>query len=82
AEIVKAAHGDSVSMGSTVTVEKQGADGKQKFKIVGSDEVSTADGKISNHSPLGSVLIGKRKGDSVSVKTPKGVTSYKIVSVE
>lgn len=82
AEIVKEMHGDNVSMGSVVSVEKAGSKGAVKFKIVGSDEVNTADGKISNQSPLGSVLIGKRKGESVSVKTPKGVISYKIVAVE
>jgi transcription elongation factor GreA len=82
AEIVREMHGDIVSMGSFVSVEKQGAKGAQKFKIVGSDEVNTVEGKISNMSPLGSVLIGKRKGETVSVKTPKGVASYKIVSVE
>ncbi len=81
AEIVREMHGDSVSMGSEVTVEKAG-NGKQKFKIVGSDEVDTAAGRISNHSPLGSALIGKRKGESVSVTTPKGTMSYKIVAVE
>lgn len=82
AEIVKEMHGDSVSMGSIVSVEKSGVKGAQKFKIVGSDEVNTIEGKISNQSPLGSVLIGKRKGESVSVKTPKGMVSYKIVSVD
>lgn len=82
AEIVKEMHGDSVSMGSSVSIEKQGAKVVQKFKIVGSDEVNTTEGKISNHSPLGSVLIGKRKGEMVAVKTPKGTISYKIVAVE
>ncbi|HEU0080939.1 MAG TPA: transcription elongation factor GreA [Candidatus Paceibacterota bacterium] len=81
AEIVREAHGDSVSMGSLVTVEKSG-NGKQKFKIVGSDEVDTASGRISNLSPLGSVLVGKRKGESVSVSTPKGIATYRIVAVE
>src|SRR3954469_16241461 len=46
AEIVHEAHGDSVSIGSVVTVEKTGASGKQKFKIVGSDEVNSLEGKI------------------------------------
>lgn len=82
AEIVREAHGDVVSMGSTVTVEKAGAKGALKFKIVGSDEVNTTEGKISNHSPLGSALIGKRKGETVSVHTPKGPISYKITAVE
>jgi transcription elongation factor GreA len=81
AEIVHEMHGDHISMGSLVVIEKQGG-GKQKFKIVGSDEVNTAEGKISNQSPLGSVLVGKKKGESVSVKTPKGTSIYRIVSVE
>lgn len=79
AEIVRAMHGDIVSMGSEVTIES--VKGKQKFKIVGSDEVSMTDGKISNQSPLGSALIGKKKGEIVPVKTPKGSINYKIVSV-
>lgn len=79
AEIVSGERGDVVSMGSTVTVE--GPKGKQVFKIVGSEEVNTAEGRISNHSPIGSVLMGKKKGDTVSVTAPKGQMSYKIVSV-
>lgn len=81
AEIVHETHGDHVSMGSVVTVEKQGMKGNLKFKIVGSDEVNTIEGKISNVSPLGSVLIGKKRGETVTVKTPKGAIVYKIVSV-
>lgn len=82
AHIVREAHGDVVTMGSTVVVEKSGGKDTQEFKIVGSDEVNSSAGKISNHSPLGSVLLGKKRGDSVSVKTPKGATTYKIVSVK
>jgi len=82
AEIVRDAHGEHVTIGSQVAVEKSGAKGTSKFKIVGSDEVNTIEGKISNQSPLGSVLIGKKRGESVSVKTPKGIITYKIVSVE
>jgi transcription elongation factor GreA len=82
AEIVHELHGDSVSMGSEVTVEKAGAKDKQTFKIVGSDETDTLSGKISNLSPLGSALLGKKRGETVKVKTPKGEISYKIVSVK
>lgn len=82
AEIVHDMHGDHVTVGSHVHVEKQGVKGVMKFMIVGSDEVNTAEGKISNQSPLGSLLIGKKRGDSVSVKTPKGVIVYKITSIE
>jgi len=81
AEIVSDHRSDVISMGSTVTVEKQSDKSTQKWKIVGSEEVNTAEGKISNHSPIGSVLIGKKKGDIVPVTTPKGQVSYKIVSV-
>lgn len=81
AEIVHEMHGDHVTIGSVVTVEKQGAKGTSKFTIVGSDEVNTLEGKISNLSPLGSLLISKKRGDTVSVKTPKGSVSYKIVAV-
>ena len=80
-EIMHETHGDSVSMGSEVTVEKAGSKDKSKFKIVGSDEANAAVGKISNLSPLGSKLLGKRKGDSVTVETPKGATVYKIITV-
>lgn len=80
AEIVHEHRGDVVSMGSDVTVEKSGG-AKLKFKIVGSDEVNTAEGKISNLSPIGSALLGKKRGDSVTVATPKGPATYKIVSV-
>ncbi len=82
AEIVHETHGDHVSAGSIVTVEKQGTKDTQKFKIVGSDEVNTTEGKISNLSPLGSILMGKTRGETITVKTPKGSISYKIVAVE
>jgi transcription elongation factor GreA len=82
AEIVHELHGDHVSMGSEVVVEKTGAKDKQTFKIVGSDEADTLSGKISNLSPLGSALIGKKRSETVKVKTPKGEISYKIVSVK
>lgn len=81
AEIVSDHRSDVISMGSTVTVEKQSDKSTQKWKIVGSEEVNTTEGKISNHSPIGSVLIGKKKGDIVAVTTPRGQVSYKIVAV-
>ncbi|MEK7596562.1 MAG: transcription elongation factor GreA [Patescibacteria group bacterium] len=82
AEIVHETHGEHVSIGSIVTVEKSGAKDTQKFKIVGSDEVNTAEGKISNMSPIGAGMLGKKRGETVTVRTPKGAIAYKIVSVE
>lgn len=81
AEIVKEKHGDSVELGSVVVVAKN-ANGNQKFTIVGSDEADMEKSKISNTSPLGVALMGKRTGDEVKVRTPKGNSIFKIVSIE
>ena len=80
-EIVKEKHGDSVELGSVIIVAKSGGE-NQKFTIVGSDEADMANGKISNTSPLGIALMGKKKNDEVKVKTPKGNSVFKIVSIE
>ena len=50
--------------------------------IVGSEEVDTANGKLSNHSPIGAALMGKAKGDTISVLTPKGKVGYKIIDLQ
>jgi transcription elongation factor GreA len=74
-------HGELVVMGSDVTVEKSSGE-KMKVKIVGSEDANVSEGKISNSSPLGAAILGKVKGDTAIVLTPKGKISYKIVSVE
>lgn len=71
----------TVGMGSVVTVKKQGGNGEQSFTLVGSEESNAHNGKISNTSPMGTALIDKKKGDLITVNTPKGETVYKIVSV-
>ena len=66
-------------MGSKVTVK---IDGKEKeYTIVSFNESDPLNGLISNESPLGLAFIGKRKGESVDVETPRGVMHYKIVKV-
>ncbi len=80
-EIVEEKHGDVVGVGSIVIVAKSGGE-NQKFTIVGSAEADMTIGKISNTSPLGVALMGKKKGDEVKVKTPKGDSKFKIVSIE
>lgn len=83
ASIVKEMKSDVVVMGSTVSIERaDGSGAAQTYKLVGSDEVNMAEGKISNISPLGAALFGKKRGETASVKTPKGETKYKIVSVK
>ena len=68
-----------VQIGSTVTVQSD--DGKEKFTIVGSAEAAPAEGRISNESPVGRALLGRKKGDTIVVTVPAGDTSYKILGI-
>jgi transcription elongation factor GreA len=70
---------DHVQIGSTVAVESD--DGKESFTIVGSTEAKPTEGRISNESPVGRALLGKKKGEKVIVKVPAGDFTYKIVSI-
>jgi transcription elongation factor GreA len=80
-QVIKPAGGDVIEIGSKVVVQKEGTSENKNYVIVGSEEADMAKGKISNRSPFGEALFGKRKGDSVSFKTPNGSVHYKIVSV-
>ncbi|MEK7193734.1 MAG: transcription elongation factor GreA [Patescibacteria group bacterium] len=79
--IIKKSEGvDKVSVGSMVTVKK---DGKAfVYHIVGSNETKPEEGKISNESPLGRAFLEHKVGDSVKVVTPKGEATYQITKVE
>jgi transcription elongation factor GreA len=80
ATIIDENHGnDHVQVGSTVVVE--GADGEERYTIVGSAEAKPAEGRISNESPVGRALLGHRKGESVTVRVPAGDFKYKIVGI-
>ncbi|GIW20857.1 MAG: transcription elongation factor GreA [Chloroflexota bacterium] len=70
---------DHVQIGSTVVV--RGADGEERFTIVGSTEARPAEGKISNESPVGRALLGRKPGDTVVVRVPAGDFTYTIVSI-
>jgi transcription elongation factor GreA len=69
-----------VSLGSKVHVELE--EGEQEYIIVGSTEANPDEGKISDQSPIGKALIGKRAGDEVEVEVPSGKIVYKIRHVE
>lgn len=71
---------DAVGIGSVVTV-KRGKDTKT-YTIVGSEETNVAEGKISNKSPLGESLMGKRKGDDFSCTTPSGEVECQILEIK
>ncbi len=70
-----------VKLGSKVTVRNQ--DGEEEhYTIVGSAEASPSDGKISNESPVGSALMGKRVGSVVKAKIPAGTLKLEVITIE
>ena len=77
----ESAASDTITIGCTVTV--QGADGKEaSYKIVGSQEADPMDGKISDESPFGKAMLGKKVGDVVEVEAPIGIVKYEIIKIE
>jgi len=74
--------GTTVKFGATVTLVDEDTEDKVKYKIVGDTEASVKDGKVSISSPIARALIGKAKGDTAEVTTPKGPRSYEILKVE
>ncbi len=71
---------DQVQVGSKVTVKNnQGVE--TEYEIVGSNEVDPANGKISNESPLGQAMLGKKIGEIVTINTPRGEHSYTISKI-
>ena len=80
-QVVSGGGGDIVEIGSTVVVQKIGTKEEKTYQIVGAEEADTASGKISNCSPFGLAIFGKKTGDNVSFKTPGGNVNYKIIKV-
>jgi transcription elongation factor GreA len=73
---------EKIVFGATVTIANV-ADGEEmEYYIVGTDEADIEAGKISIQSPIARALIGKEEGDEANVKTPKGVRTIEVVSVE
>ncbi|MBQ5546206.1 MAG: GreA/GreB family elongation factor, partial [Acetobacter sp.] len=74
--------GDHIKFGATVSLIDEETDKKVTYQIVGMHEADIKQGKISISSPLAKSLIGKKKGDSVSVSAPAGDRFYEILSVD
>jgi transcription elongation factor GreA len=70
-----------VSFNSKVTIKKQGSEEMHEYTIVGSEEADMRAKKLSHVSPLGSALMGKKKGDSFTFETPSGKQTYTIEKV-
>ena len=75
-------NGDVISLGSVVTIQKNGDKDKKEYTIVGSDEANIHERKLSYLSPLGEALMGKVKGDEFDFETPTGKQKYKVLKVE
>ncbi len=73
---------DKISVGCKVRVLDVEYDEEEEFKIVGSSEASSLNGKISNESPVGKALIGAKEGEIVQVETQAGVIEYKVLEIQ
>lgn len=81
AVLIEKSSGSSVQLGSAVKIKKE-IDGKIcEYVLVGQEEADVSLGKISNQSPLGRAIVGKKKGDTVKVATPGGEIKYTIENI-
>ena len=73
---------DKINVGCTVKVYDVEFEEEMEFKIVGSSEASSLQGKISNESPVGKALLGRKVGDEVEVETQAGVIVYRVLEIQ
>jgi transcription elongation factor GreA len=73
--------GDTIKFGATVTLQDEDSGEKVTYTIVGDTEANLRERKISISSPIGKALIGKSKGESVDVTTPKGTRTLEVLKV-
>jgi len=80
-EIVDSVDKDAVSMGSKLKVKRISDGVELSFEIVGFAQSNPAEGKISDESPIGMALMGKKQGEKVTVEAPIGNLDYEILSI-
>ncbi len=73
---------DVVSVGSTVRLRDVDANETVEYHIVGSAEANPAEQKLSNESPVGRAILGKKKGETVEVTAPRGSLKFKILDIK
>jgi transcription elongation factor GreA len=74
---------DMVSIGARVTLKETGSKGAtREYSIVGSAEADPKNRRLSNESPVGKALLGRRKGDKVTIPAPRGSIEYQIVKIQ
>ena len=72
---------DSVQVGTRVTIQEQGEE-PESYQMVGASEADPRNGRISNESPIGQALFGKKVGDTAIAHTPGGQIQFKILKIE
>jgi transcription elongation factor GreA len=72
---------DSVSVGVTVKLRDIQANKTVEYHIVGSTEANPAENKLSNESPVGKAIMGRKKGETVEVAAPRGALKFKILEI-
>ncbi len=72
---------DEIRIGSTVVIREAGTDDDEEYMIVGTAEANPRERKISQKSPIGSALLGKKIGRKVEVETPDGPIRFEIVDI-
>ncbi len=72
---------DVVNVGDWITVAEEGFEDEERYHLVGAAEADPAAGRISNESPLGLALLGKKVGQVVRVNAPNGVIEFRIVKI-
>ena len=73
---------DVVSIGATVRLRDVEANKTVEYQIVGSAEANPAENKLSNESPVGKAILGKKKGETVEVSAPRGSLKFKIMDIK
>jgi transcription elongation factor GreA len=81
-DVSKLTGSKTIKFGATVTLVNEDTDEKKKYQIVGDVEADVKEGRISISSPIARALIGKSKGETAEVMTPKGSRSFEVLKVE
>lgn len=73
---------DTIRIGSTVVIQETGSDDEETYTLVGAAEANPREGKLSERSPIGAALMGRKRGEKIKVNAPGGEISFKIKKVQ
>ncbi len=82
AKIIFSHNTDVVTVGSIITVKKEGNSAERVYTLVGAEESDIATGKISVNSPFGQAVLGIKKGEVFTFKAPAGPITYRLVDIK